>query len=152
MIESEFQETKDRLEVHELMYRYAEMVDKRNWKLMNRVFALEGLLDFTPSGGPSGPFREILAWLDRVLESWPINLHIISNIIVEFNGDLASCKSYFHTPYAREADDGSHYVVTSAGRFEDRLLRTRKGWRILERVCFETLTQGKIPEGYRLPD
>jgi 3-phenylpropionate/cinnamic acid dioxygenase small subunit len=152
MTEAELREIRDRAEIEELMYRYAEMVDNRDWKEMDRVFALEATIDYTSTGGPAGPFRETLAWLDRALASWPINLHVITNLIVEFDGDLASTRCYFHAPMARETSDGPQYVITNAGRYEDRLIRTRDGWRIVERVCHQTLMQGSLPEGYHIPD
>ena len=152
MTEAELREIRDRAEIEELMYRYAEMVDNRDWKEMDRVFALEATIDYTSTGGHAGPFRETLAWLDRALASWPINLHVITNLIVEFDGDLASTRCYFHAPMAREISDGPQYVITNAGRYEDRLIRTQDGWRIVERVCHQTLMQGSLPEGYHIPD
>jgi 3-phenylpropionate/cinnamic acid dioxygenase small subunit len=156
MTEADLLEIKDRLEIQELMYRYAEMVDKRDWKMMTRIFALEATIDYASTGGHSGPFRETLAWLDRALESWPINLHIVTNLIIEFDkesdGDRASSRCYFHAPMARETSDGPQYIIVNAGRYEDRLARSRKGWRIVERVCHQTLMQGSLPEGYRIPE
>jgi 3-phenylpropionate/cinnamic acid dioxygenase small subunit len=152
MTNAELREIKDRIEIQELMYRYAEMVDRREWKDMDRIFALEATIDYGSTGGHAGPFRETLAWLDRALESWPINLHVISNLIIEFDGDLATSRCYFHAPMARETPEGPQYVIINAGRYEDRLVRTATGWRILERVCHQTLMQGSLPEGYRIPD
>jgi 3-phenylpropionate/cinnamic acid dioxygenase small subunit len=153
--EAELLEIKDRLEIQELMYRYAEMVDKRDWKQMDRIFALEATIDYSSTGGHSGPFRETLAWLDRALESWPINLHIVTNLIIEFdpagNGDRAASRCYFHAPMARETADGPLYIITNAGHYEDRLARARDGWRIVERICHQTMMQGSLPEGYRIP-
>ena len=79
----------DRIEIEELMARYAEMVDRRDWSQMDRIFALEATIDYTSTGGRKGPFRETLAWLDRALESWPINLHIVTNLIIKIDGDVA---------------------------------------------------------------
>jgi len=152
MTDAEQLEIKDRLEIQELMYRYAEMVDQRDWKEMDRIFALEATIDYTSTGGHAGPFRETLAWLDRALESWPINLHIISNLIIEFRGDLANTRCYFHAPMARETEDGPQYIITNGGRYEDRLIRTPIGWRIIERICHQTLMQGELPQGYRIPE
>ena len=89
MTDSELREIKDRIEIEELMYRYAEMVDRRDWKRMDQIFALEATIDYSATRGRKGPFRENLAWLDRALESWPINLHIITNLIIELDGDEA---------------------------------------------------------------
>jgi len=152
MIDSELREIKDRIEIEELMYRYAEMVDQRDWKKMDQIFALEASIDFTAAGGVKAPFRENLAWLGRVLESWPLNLHIITNLIIELDGDAANSRCYFHAPIGREVPDGPQYLITNAGYFLDRLIRTGTGWRIVERVCHQTLMQGELPEGYRIPE
>lgn len=145
------QAIQDRLEIEELLNLYAEMVDRREWTKMDRIFALEATLDYTSTGGQKGPFRETLAWLDRALESWPINLHVVSNILIEFDGDTARSRCYYHAPMGRVAPDGSQYVITNGGRYVDKLIRTADGWRIVERICEQTVMQGSLPEGYVIP-
>lgn len=146
------QEIQDRNEITDLMHLYAEMVDRREWKMMDRIFALEATIDYTSTGGHSGPFRETLAWLDRALESWPVNLHIVTNLLIEIDGDKASARCYFHAPMGRNAPDGSQFIITNAGRYLDRLIRTNAGWRILSRHCQQTIMQGSLPEGYSIPE
>lgn len=141
----------DRMEIEDLVHLYAEMVDRREWTKMDRIFALEATIDYKSSGGVAGPFRETLAWLDRALESWPINLHVVSNLIIEFDGDNARSRCYFHSPMARNADGSNQVVITNSGRYVDRLIRTADGWRIVERVCEQTIMQGSLPEGYEIP-
>ena len=141
----------DRIAIGELLARYADMVDRRDWTKMGRIFALEGTIDFRASGGPHGPFREAMAWLDRALDSWPNNLHLITNVIVDLDGDRASSRCYFHVPIGREAHDGRQYTLTESGRFLDRLIRTAHGWRIVARVCEEVVREGRLPEGYTIP-
>ncbi len=152
MSNAALQEIQDRIEISDLMHRYAEMVDQREWKMMDRIFALEATIDYTSTGGPTGPFRETLAWLDRALESWPINLHCVTNLIIEIEGDEATSRCYFHAPMGRDAPDGSQLIITNAGRYLDRLIRTSTGWRILERHCDQTIMQGNLPEGYTIPE
>ncbi len=152
MRDSDLRAIQDRLEIENLMHLYAEMVDRRDWKMMDRIFALEATIDYTGSGGRKGPFRETLAWLDRALESWPINLHAISNLIVEIDGDLAQSRCYFYAPMARDTTGGEQFVITNAGRYVDRLVRTADGWRIVERICEQTVMQGALPDGYAIPD
>ena len=77
------QEISDRLEIQDLMHRYARMVDFREWDLMDRVFAPDARIDYRSTGGQEGPYREVLAWLDRALAPWPINLHHITNLVVD---------------------------------------------------------------------
>lgn len=141
----------DRIEITELLARYADMVDRRDWRRMDRLFALEATIDFRPLGGPHGPFREMLAWLDRALDSWPRALHLITNVVVDLDGDRASAQCYFHVPYARETQDGNQYTITDSGRFLDRLIRTAEGWRIVERACEAVVREGRLPEGYTIP-
>lgn len=141
----------DRIEIGELLARYANMVDRQEWTAMDRIFALEATIDFRPSSGPHGPFREMLAWLDRALDSWPNHLHLITNVVVELDGDRASAQCYFHALIAREPHDGAQYTVIPSGRFRDRLIRTTDGWRIVERVCEQVVREGRLPEGYSIP-
>ncbi|MEZ4356180.1 MAG: nuclear transport factor 2 family protein [Myxococcota bacterium] len=145
------QHLQDRMDILDLLHLYAEMVDRREWQKMDRIFALEATIDYRSSGGIAGPFREALAWLDRALESWPINLHVVSNALIEIDGDEATSRCYFHSPMGRETEDGSQFVITNGGRDLDRLKRTSDGWRIIERVCEQTVMQGALPEGYRIP-
>ena len=141
----------DEREIEALMHVYAEMVDRREWKKMDRVFALEATIDYTSTGGQKGPFRETLAWLDRALESWPLNLHIITNLIIEIDGDTARTRCYFHAPMGRNQPSGEQLIITNAGRYLDKLVRTADGWRITERFCDQTIMQGSLPEGYVIP-
>ena len=141
----------DRMQIADLMARYADMVDRRDWPKMDRNFAIEATIDFRASGGRLGPFREMLAWLDRALESWPMHLHMITNLIVDLDGDSASSSCYFHATIGRESHEGAQYTVTPSGRYLDRLIRTSDGWRIVERVCEQVVREGKLPEGYTIP-
>ncbi len=151
MQDSSIQAIQDRIEIAELLHLYAEMVDRREWSKMDRIFALEATIDYTSAGGQKGPFRETLVWLDRALESWPINLHVVSNLIIEFDGDTANTRCYFHAPMGRDTADGSQFVITNSGRYLDKMVRTADGWRITERVCEQTIMQGALPEGYEIP-
>lgn len=144
-------EIADRLAIHDLLNRYAQMVDGREWQLFEQVFIEDAQLDYTSSGGVKGDARTVMAWLNRALAPWPINLHCISNVQIRFEGERAHCRSAFHAPMA-QGEMGAQHVITNAGYYEDVLLRTPAGWRITERVCRQTLMQGALPEGYEIPD
>ncbi len=150
-LDPEIRELLDQQQISRLLYLYAEMVDHREWKKMDQIFALEATIDYTSTGGQAGPFRETLAWLDRALESWPLNLHVVSNVLIEVDGDTATSRCYFHAPMGRNTADGDQFVINNSGRYLDRLVRTADGWRIVERVCEQTIMQGSLPEGYAIP-
>ena len=80
----------DRYEIEQLLYRYAWMADQRKWELMDTVFAPGGTVDYTSTGGKKGAYRPTLEWLDRALAGWPINVHFINNVSIEFTGEEAA--------------------------------------------------------------
>jgi hypothetical protein len=143
----------DRYEIEQLLYRYSWMADERKWELMDTVFGPGGTIDYTSTGGQKGPYRPTLEWLHRALAGWPINLHFITNVCIEFTGeDTAESRCMFLAPMARMRDDGSQEVITNAGYYHDRLVRTAEGWRIVERDCRQTVQIGQLPSGYVIPD
>lgn len=141
----------DRAEIHDLLSRYAQMVDFREWQRMDEVFAPDATIDYASTGGVSGPYRETLEWLDRALEPWPINLHFITNVTIELDGDRGSSRCYFHAPMGRVEESGGQLVITNAGYYDDALVRTEAGWRIAARHCEQTMMIGSLPQGYEIP-
>jgi 3-phenylpropionate/cinnamic acid dioxygenase small subunit len=141
----------DRIAIADLMARYATMVDTRAWHLHDQVFTADAHTDYVSTGGPAGPATEVMAWLDRALSGWPINLHVIANLVVDFDDeDHARAHCYFYAPMGRP-EGGGQFVITNGGSYEDRLVRTTDGWRIAERRCVMTLMDGTLPEGYEIP-
>jgi 3-phenylpropionate/cinnamic acid dioxygenase small subunit len=139
--------------IEQLLYRYAWMVDRRKWELMDEVFAPGGTIDYASTGGPGAtPYRESLEWLDRALKPWPINLHHITNISVDVEGDRGESRCYFTAPMARPSSNGGQDVITNAGYYLDTLVRTPQGWRIAARFCDMTIQIGGLPPGYEIPD
>lgn len=145
------EELQDRKEIEELLYRYAWMVDKRKWELMDGVFAPGATIDYTSTGGVKGPYRETLEWLNRALAGWPLNLHVISNIVVEFSGATVQSRCMFMAPMGRLKDDGSQDVILNGGHYYDDLIKTAQGWRIARRVCEQNVMMGQLPAGYVIP-
>ena len=103
----------DRAEISELLARYAWMVDRKQWGLMDEVFAPGATIDYTSSGGVKDGYREALGWLRRALEPWPLNLHCLSNLTLEIDGDRARSRCYFHAPLGRVDSGGTQHFVTN---------------------------------------
>jgi 3-phenylpropionate/cinnamic acid dioxygenase small subunit len=146
------QTIEDKLAIHELLNRYSSMVDERRWEWMDRVFAPGATIDYRSTGGQAGPFRETLEWLDRALAPWPLNLHFITNVTIELDGDRATSRCYFNAPMGRREADGSQTVITNAGYYDDQLVRTPDGWRVASRHCEQTIMMGSLPDGYEIPE
>ncbi len=144
----------DRLAIHELMYRYARMVDFREWKLFDQVFAPDASCDYVSSGGIEGTAREVMDWLDRALAPWPTNLHFVTNLSIDFDAGRKTARTacYFLGQMARGEMGKDQLVISSSGLYVDRVRKTAKGWRIVEREMRMTIMQGSLPEGYAIPD
>lgn len=140
-------------EIEQLLYRYAWMVDKREWHLMDQVFAPDGTIDYQSTGGPGKmPYRAALKWLNDALAGFPINLHHITNISVETSGNTGKARCYFTAPMGKEMPDGSKFFITNAGFYLDDLVRVEGEWRIASRWCDMTVQIGQLPEGHVIPD
>jgi len=152
MSDTSVAEIADRLAINELLYRYARMVDFRQWELFDQVFTADATCDYTSSGGIKGSARAVMDWLDRALAPWPTNLHFVTNVSIEFDQDRSAARAtcYFLGPMAR-GTIGSQLAITNAGLYVDRLQRTADGWRIADRECRMTLMLGSLPEGYEIP-
>ncbi|HSB97485.1 MAG TPA: nuclear transport factor 2 family protein [Spongiibacteraceae bacterium] len=145
-------ELQDRKAIEEVLYRYAWMVDQREWELMDQVFGRNATIDYTSTGGVQGPYRETLQWLDRALSSWPINLHSITNISIEFTGaTTAQTRCMFMAPMGRLNEDGTQHVILNGGYYLDTLSKTAEGWRIDQRICKQNMMMGALPPGYQIP-
>ena len=152
MSDVDIAEVADRLAINDLMYCYARMVDFRQWHLHDDVFTSTATCDYTSTGGIKGSARDVMKWLDEALAAWPTNLHLVTNVSVEFEaGRMAATSScYFLGPMATGAI-GSQLVITNGGLYIDRLERTDGGWRIADRECRMTLMLGSLPADYVIP-
>ena len=70
-------EISDRMEIEQLMVRYIEAIDSKDWNLLDSVFTHDAFLDYESSGGPSGKgeYPTIKSWLQK-------NLAIFSNLAI----------------------------------------------------------------------
>jgi len=126
----------DRLEIAELMHRYAWAIDHWEWALLDEVFAAEAEGDFSSVKqyvGGDGIARgraAIVAWLRSSLAKFPEVLHFMSNPLVALAGDEARITTYMHVMH-----------MPMGGIYDCSAVRTPRGWRIrrfrLEERSFE---------------
>lgn len=137
-------ELADKLEIHEVLYRYARAIDTKDWPLLDRVFVADAELDYTDVGGPEAPRADVVAWLAESLAPMPMTQHSITNIEVDLRGDQASVTALFHNPMQIPGIDG---ITTCGGRYHHEMVRTPDGWRS-RRLREENLWFTNPPAGY----
>ena len=127
-------EIADRLAIEDLLTRYCQAIDTRDWALLDTVFVTDAHIDYTSSGGVKGRYPEVRAWLAEVLPRFAMSQHLVTNKRIAIDGDAATSRAYFYNPMGSANPDGSLALFFVGGYYEDRLVRTAEGWRIRERI------------------
>jgi 3-phenylpropionate/cinnamic acid dioxygenase small subunit len=120
------QELHDKLEIQELLTRYASGVDARDWELWKTVFTPDARLDYSSVGIPVGSRDEVGAFLERGLRAVPMTQHLISNIDIELDGDRAKVRAMFYNPMQLP---GMDEMTFCGGYYHHDMVRTPDGWR-----------------------
>ncbi len=131
----------DRLEITEVLYRYAIALDARNWPLLETVFTEDAAADFLEFGGVHEGRDAMTAFVAGALEGLDATQHLIGCPLVTLDGDTATSVCYLQAQHVFVgAPGGDHFLV--GGSYEDRLVRTPDGWRIVHRTLHGTWTDG----------
>ena len=69
----------DRIEIDDLLTRYAGAVDDRDWERLDTVFAPRAQLDYRSAGGIRGLYPEVRQWLSDVLPIFTWTQHLVAN-------------------------------------------------------------------------
>jgi len=115
----------DRLEINDLLTRYAHSVDSKNWTLYRSVFTDDAFIDYESAGGIKGTREEVADWLEKTMAGFPMTQHLISNIDVTINGDAASVRAMFYNPMGMP----SGKTFWCGGFYNHSLVRTADGWK-----------------------
>ncbi len=121
----------DRQEIHDLQMRYCRAVDRLDEELLRSVYFEDAWDDH---GVFNGPIAEFIPWVMQFLaEQFQSQIHAISNMLIELDGDVAHGESYF-TGFYRFEKDGKPYTRHSCGRYIDRFERRDGVWKIAKRL------------------
>ena len=86
------QELSDRIEIDDLLTRYAVGVDRKDWDLWETCFTPDAFIDYRAFGGTSGSVKEVRAWLEKTMKIFPMSQHMTINREVAISGDRARCR------------------------------------------------------------
>jgi len=124
----------DREAIKDVRYRFALALDTRDWALFETLFADEVDADLSAVGSPrrTMPKAELAALFQqsfrRPAAENPTQ-QLYGNVLVEVDGDAATCRSYLvgyhHIPGFAGGDD-----AVLRAQYLDHLTRTPDGWKI----------------------
>lgn len=129
-------EAADRMEIIELLHRYAHAIDNANFDLLAEVFTPDATLDF----GSVDDYLEgesvvkslslIRAWFEKALAPFPGVLHFMTNHRIDLDGDEATTETLMQVLH-----------MSMGGIYRGHAVRTKAGWRFdlfsLEERSFE---------------
>ncbi len=155
------QRAQDRQDIQDCLFRYVRGVDRKNWDLVRSAYHADAYDDHGNYKGGIDGFIESLIRRHATIEQ---SMHVVGNIVVEFDGpDGALVEAYFITHQRLSPDAGDArlaYLRGAAiapdmavetevvGRYVDRMTRKDGAWRIAKRtVVFEVLRGSPAPAG-----
>jgi len=115
----------DRLEINDLLTRYAHSVDSKDWALYRTVFTDDAFIDYESAGGIKGDREAVADWLEKTMAGFPMTQHLISNIDVKLDGDRATVRAMFYNPMGMP----SGKTFWCGGFYNHSLVRTAEGWK-----------------------
>ena len=127
------QQLSDRIEIDDLLTRYATGLDGKDWDLWASCFTPDARIDYSAAGGITGSLEEVRRWLAEVMDRFPMTQHLVTNKVVQIDGDRATCRSALINPMGVPDGDGMMLWI-EGGYYSDELVRTGDGWRIAERI------------------
>jgi hypothetical protein len=123
----------DRLEINDLLNRYADSVDRQDWDQLATCFTPDAHIDYSASGGAEGSYPEVAKWLADTLKLFAMTQHFVTNSHVSIDGDAATGRAYFYNPMTLTGADGGTDFLIVGGYYKDDYARTANGWRITNR-------------------
>ena len=132
----------DRAEISDLLHRFAQALDRRDWDAYEANFADDGEL-ILPWGGHKGRVG-MAAYVSRDLGRFAATHHISANHQVSVTGDTATSRSYLQAVHVlRPGDPASHFDV--GGWYDNDYRRTAEGWRLTRVVITPVWESGTNP-------
>ena len=119
----------DKLDCTELVTLVARAVDRCDAKMLKELFHPDATDDHGMFIGTASDFVD---WVMPLLDTMKHTQHIIGQVLIEIDGDMAAGESYFVAHHGLSTPDGDIFMVV-AGRYLDRFERRDGIWKILHR-------------------
>lgn len=132
------QKIADHIEIQQLMVRYANAIDRREFERLDAVFTPNAYIDYTAMGGIADSYPIVKAWLPEALGHFTHYQHFVGNIEADIQGDHATARVACYNPAVLALPPkslwGGSTTVLLGLWYVDELIRTDAGWRISKRV------------------
>lgn len=142
----------DKQAITEVLYRYARAVDRKDFDSVGTCYFDDAIDNHGGYIGTVDGLIEDMKIRHKTIDS---SMHVISNILIDVNGDVAQAESYCLC-YLRQERSGTNTAQTLATikcRYIDRFERRRGEWRIADRIVVfdesrEELVENLLPQSW----
>ncbi|MBW2427132.1 MAG: nuclear transport factor 2 family protein [Deltaproteobacteria bacterium] len=129
------QEISDRLEIQDLIHRYSQIIDTKDFDaLRDEVFTEDAFIDYGAFGGSVGNLEETIAFLHKAFDMFPNSQHLNANHQIVLDGDRATGRIMCLNPQEMEIEGKENLIFFCGLWYVDEYRRTEKGWRISRRA------------------
>ncbi|MEP6659417.1 MAG: nuclear transport factor 2 family protein [Acidimicrobiales bacterium] len=125
----------DHLAIERVLLRYCRAIDRCDAELLRSCYHDDAHDHHGPYRGDRDGFVDyaIGDLRARAESHGQLTTHLLSNILVDIDGDVADAESYFRASHVEDRED--HFrVFEFNGRYIDRFERRDGEWRIASRV------------------
>ena len=128
-----------KLEIHDLLFRYAELIDAKAFDQLDEVFTNDAFIDYTALGGEKGNLTETIDFLQRSLtDAFPSHQHLNANcqIVLTTEDDIAQATGRImcFNPMEMAAKEGKHKLMMCGLWYLDDYVKVDGIWKIQRRV------------------
>ncbi len=113
-------------------YEYALGIDTHDFELLRSIFTDEITMDFEDySGQPAAKMKadDWVAGVKVLFTGLDSTQHVMSNPVVDIDGDAAQCRMYMKAEHFLQNDQGDQSFVLG-GYYTDQLVRSNDTWLI----------------------
>jgi hypothetical protein len=125
-------EFEDYNEIVRRRYEYAQGIDTRDFALLRSIFTDEITMDFQDySGQPASKMKadDWVAGCKVLFTGLDSTQHVMTNPIVDINGDEATCRMYMKAEHFLQNDQGDDDFALG-GYYIDQLKKIEERWTI----------------------
>jgi len=148
------EEVGDRIEIRRLVDEYAIAVDLRDAERFAALFAADAALLVVEPGEeePSLTYdgREELLTVIELVAAFSVTYHVMTNHVVDIDGDTATASTYGLTHHLSESDERGLFDTLMLLRYDDELRRIDGNWRFQRRRIVRQWTDYVEAEKARL--
>jgi hypothetical protein len=120
-------------EIREVLARLARGTDRRDPELIRSCYHADAVDDHGAFRGSPAEFAE---WVPKALSIFASTMHVLGNVAIELDGDVAEVESYCTAHHVFPASDPGGARDSVLGlRYLDRFERRGGRWLIAARLC-----------------